>query len=128
MREGASESTAHGRAWRPSLDSPLSLPSIPLARALSRTQAFHALATAAVERPASGEGAKLTFATIRQRMSDVMYKITSQKFEDPAEGEAVLRARFAALSEEISKSFKARIEWATNTQRVAARMKGREAF
>ena len=35
-----------------------------------------------------------------------MYKITSQKFEDPADGEAVLKGRFGALSEEITAVFK----------------------
>ena len=68
--------------------------------------AFHNLATAAVERPPSAEGAKLTFATIRSRLADLMYKITSQKFEDPADGEATLKARFAALHDEIHTAFK----------------------
>ncbi len=46
---------------------------------------FHRLATAAVEKTASGnaEGQKITFNVIKQRMSDVLYKLTSQKFEDP---------------------------------------------
>jgi vacuolar-type H+-ATPase catalytic subunit A/Vma1 len=46
---------------------------------------FHRLATAAVEKTASGnaEGQKITLNVIKQRMSDVLYKITSQKFEDP---------------------------------------------
>lgn len=46
---------------------------------------FHRLATAAVEKTASGnaEGQKITFNVIKQRMGDVLYKLTSQKFEDP---------------------------------------------
>lgn len=46
---------------------------------------FHRLATAAVERTASGnaEGQKITLNVVKQRMSDVLYKLTSQKFEDP---------------------------------------------
>lgn len=48
---------------------------------------FHRLATAAVEKTASGnaEGAKITLNVIKQRMGDVLYKLTSQKFEDPSE-------------------------------------------
>lgn len=40
---------------------------------------------AAVEKTASGnaEGGRITFNVIKNRLSDVMYKITSQKFEDP---------------------------------------------
>lgn len=48
---------------------------------------FHRLSTAAVERTASGnaEGQKITLNVIKQRMSDLMYKVTSQKFEDPGQ-------------------------------------------
>jgi V-type H+-transporting ATPase subunit A len=46
---------------------------------------FHRLATAAVEKTAQGnaEGQKITFNVIKHRLSDVLYKLTSQKFEDP---------------------------------------------
>ena len=67
---------------------------------------FHTLATAAVERPANADGVKLNFATIRSRLADLMYKITSQKFEDPADGEAVLKARFTKLHDDIVAAFK----------------------
>jgi len=35
--------------------------------------------------PSAGnaEGARITFNLIKQRMGDVLYKLTSQKFEDP---------------------------------------------
>ncbi len=62
---------------------------------------FHNLATQAVERTASGgtEGHKITFNVIKQRLGDVLYKITSQKFEDPADGEeAVKYAHFLTLA------------------------------
>jgi V-type H+-transporting ATPase subunit A len=38
---------------------------------------FHTLATAAVEKTASGnaEGHKITFAVIKQRMADTLYKV-----------------------------------------------------
>ena len=46
---------------------------------------FHNAATSAVEKTASGnaEGQKITLNIIKQRMGDVLYKVTSQKFEDP---------------------------------------------
>ena len=49
---------------------------------------FHRLATAAVEKTAAGnaEGQKITFNVIKQRLGDVMYKVTAQKFEDPGAG------------------------------------------
>ena len=49
----------------------------------------------AVERSSSGttDGQKITFNIIKSRLGDLMYKITSQKFEDPADGEEKVRAR-----------------------------------
>ena len=46
---------------------------------------FHRLATAAVEKTAAGnsEGQKITYNVIKQRLGDVLYKVTAQKFEDP---------------------------------------------
>ena len=67
---------------------------------LRNITSFHNLATQAVERTASGgtEGHKITFNVIKQRLGDVLYKITSQKFEDPADGEeAVKYAHFLTL-------------------------------
>ena len=63
---------------------------------LKNIVAFHNLATAAVERTAGGgaDGQKITFNIIRQRLGDLMYKITSQKFEDPEEGEEALKYAF----------------------------------
>lgn len=60
---------------------------------LKNIVAFHRLATAAVERTSSGGGdsQKITFNIIKQRLGDLMYKITAQKFEDPAEGEEAIR-------------------------------------
>ena len=54
---------------------------------------FHTLATAAVERTAGGggEGQKVTYNVIKSRLADLLYKITSQKFEDPAEGEEAIK-------------------------------------
>ena len=60
---------------------------------LKNIVAFHTLANSAVERTAAGgsEGQKITFNVIKQRLSDLLYKITSQKFEDPSDGEEKIR-------------------------------------
>lgn len=60
---------------------------------LKNIVAFHQLAISAVERTAGGgaDGQKVTFNVIRQRLGDLMYKITSQKFEDPEEGEEAIK-------------------------------------
>ena len=60
---------------------------------LKNIVAFHRLATAAVERTSSGGGdsQKITFNIIKQRLGDLMYKITAQKFEEPSEGEEAIR-------------------------------------
>ena len=60
---------------------------------LRNITSFHHLAIQAVERTASGggEGQKITFNVIKQRLGDVLYKITSQKFEDPADGEEAVK-------------------------------------
>jgi len=54
---------------------------------------FHTLASAAVERTAGGtaDGQKVTYNVIKARLAELLYKITSQKFEDPADGEEAIR-------------------------------------
>lgn len=70
--------------------------------------AFHRLATAATEKTAAAEaGSRVTLALIKQRLGDVLYKLTSQKFEDPADGEEAVRARLRALHDELSDRFRA---------------------
>ncbi|GIL61501.1 hypothetical protein Vafri_15933 [Volvox africanus] len=70
---------------------------------------FHRLATAAIEKTAAGnaEGQKITLNVIKQRMSDTLYKLTSQKFEDPAEGEDVVRRKLRTVYEELTDRFRA---------------------
>jgi len=69
---------------------------------------FHTLATAAVERAAStSDGPKITFNVIRARMSELIYRIASMKFEDPSDGEDAIRRRFNELEEEIIVAFRA---------------------
>ena len=62
---------------------------------------FHTVATAAVERTAGGGGGdagKITYNVIKTRLADLLYKITSQKFEDPVEGEAAIKCASPAPS------------------------------
>lgn len=66
---------------------------------------FHQLATQAVERTASSGGQKITFNVIKQRLSDTMYKITSQKFEDPADGEDQIKEKLKKVGEELRDKF-----------------------
>lgn len=68
---------------------------------------FYSLATQSVERTANREGSKITLAVIKQRMGDLLYKISSQKFEDPSDGEQALVERFQELSDTLSDSFRA---------------------
>ncbi|KAG2449376.1 hypothetical protein HYH02_005528 [Chlamydomonas schloesseri] len=70
---------------------------------------FHRLATAAIEKTAGGnaEGQKITLNVIKQRMGDTLYKLTSQKFEDPADGEEVVRRKLKAVYEELHDRFRA---------------------
>ena len=70
--------------------------------------AFHEAATTAVERGASsnGDGQRLTFNVIKARLSDLLYKLSSQKFEDPSEGEEALKTKFKDLYNEVKDRFR----------------------
>ena len=67
---------------------------------------FHRIATAAVEKATTNEAQKITYNVIKQRMGDVLYKLTAQKFEDPAEGEEVIRRKLRAVNDEIVERFR----------------------
>jgi len=71
--------------------------------------AFHRLATAAVEKTASGnqDGQRITFNVIKTRLGDVLYKVTAQKFEDPGDGEEAVRAKLRGVYEELTDRFRA---------------------
>ncbi len=65
---------------------------------------FHDLANEAMERSSASmnsDSSKLTYGVVKSRLGDLLYKLASQKFEDPAEGEAALKAKFGALNAEI---------------------------
>lgn len=67
--------------------------------------AFHTLANAAVERTA-GEERKITFNVIKARMGDLLYRISSQKFADPSDGEESLVAQFKELNNDLVEAFR----------------------
>lgn len=53
---------------------------------------------------------EITWAKIRESMSDLIYKLSSMKFEDPADGETVLRERYQATQTEIQERFRQLLE------------------
>ncbi|KAK9717861.1 H(+)-transporting V1 sector ATPase subunit A [Basidiobolus ranarum] len=67
---------------------------------------FYSHATHAVEVTNN----QITWAKIRDNMGDVLYKLSSMKFEDPADGEEVIVERFAKLNKEIEDRFRQLID------------------
>merc|ERR1711988_556002 len=63
---------------------------------------FHTKAIEAIEQ--SSEEKRVTFNVIKDNLGDLMYKIVKMKFEDPVQGEAVVRAKLDELHEEITYS------------------------
>jgi len=66
---------------------------------------FHALATRAVERT-QGLDHKVSYKMIKNRLGDLLYQISSQKFEDPEQGETALRAKFQKLNDDLHDAFR----------------------
>nr|GMC52010.1 V-type proton ATPase catalytic subunit A [Ipomoea batatas] len=67
---------------------------------------FYNLANQAVERGAGMDGQKITYSLIKHRLGDLFYRLVSQKFEDPAEGEDVLVGKFKKLHEDLISGFR----------------------
>jgi len=65
---------------------------------------FYTLAQKAVE--GGNEDKKISFATIKNQMADLMYKITCMKFQDPAHGKDQVVAHMKALNDEIHEQFR----------------------
>ncbi|CAO3597579.1 unnamed protein product [Absidia cylindrospora] len=63
---------------------------------------FYTHATYAVE----ASNNQITWNKIKESFGDVIYKLSSMKFEDPADGEAVLSEKYAALHKEIEAKFR----------------------
>ena len=53
---------------------------------------------------------QITYAKIKDSMGDLIYKLSSMKFEDPADGEQVIRERYAKLNKEIEDRFRRLLE------------------
>eukprot|EP00892_Ulva_mutabilis_P008065 jgi/Ulvmu1/5630/UM023_0170.1 len=70
---------------------------------------FHRLATQAVERTAAGnaEGQKITFNLIKSRMNDLLYKLTSLKFQEPSQGEEIIKDHCENVRMELADRFRA---------------------
>ncbi|CAG8499460.1 11145_t:CDS:10 [Paraglomus occultum] len=67
---------------------------------------FYTAATNAVEVTNN----EITWAKIKDSMGELLYKLTSMKFEDPADGEQVLRERYQKLYNEIQEKFRQILE------------------
>ncbi|KAJ8770228.1 hypothetical protein K2173_011764 [Erythroxylum novogranatense] len=61
----------------------------------------------AVVKAADMDGQKITYSLIKHRLGDLFYRLVSQKFEDPAEGEPALVAKFKKLHEDLTAGFRA---------------------
>ncbi|KAJ2005294.1 H(+)-transporting V1 sector ATPase subunit A, partial [Coemansia sp. S85] len=63
---------------------------------------FYKLSRHAVE-STSGQ---ITWAKIRDTMGDMIYRLSSMKFEDPADGEQVLVERYTQLQRDMEEQFR----------------------
>ncbi|KAI3442561.1 uncharacterized protein J3R85_000755 [Psidium guajava] len=52
------------------------------------------------------DGQKITYSLVKHRLGDLFYRLVSQKFEDPAEGEEALVAKFKKLHEDLTAGFR----------------------
>ncbi|KAM6289166.1 V-type proton ATPase catalytic subunit A-like [Aegotheles albertisi] len=67
---------------------------------------FYELARHAVEATGAGER-RVTWATIRESLGDILYRLSAMKFKDPVkDGEAAITAAFAQLNEEMQAAFR----------------------
>lgn len=68
---------------------------------------FYDVANEVIERSASSpvDAQKITYNVIKNRLNDLIYKLSSQKFEDPSDGEEALKAKFKGLNDEIKERF-----------------------
>jgi V-type H+-transporting ATPase subunit A len=52
----------------------------------------------------------ISWGKIRDGMGDIIHKLSSMKFEEPSQGEAVVKEHFAALHKEIEDRFRAMLD------------------
>jgi len=68
---------------------------------------FYNLATHAVEVTAQADVEKrVTWATIKEQMNDIIYALSSMKFKDPADGEESVKAHMQELNEKMVNAFR----------------------
>eukprot|EP01118_Nematostelium_gracile_P014321 TRINITY_DN554_c0_g1_i1.p1 TRINITY_DN554_c0_g1~~TRINITY_DN554_c0_g1_i1.p1 ORF type:complete len:623 (+),score=185.41 TRINITY_DN554_c0_g1_i1:1334-3202(+) len=65
---------------------------------------FYNKARKAVEAPS--EDKKITYMTIKNSMGDILYALTSMKFQDPAQGEEVVSKHMRQVAEDINIAFR----------------------
>ncbi len=65
---------------------------------------FYNLSQKAVEK--TSDDTKITWNTIRQSMGDIIYKISSMKFQDPHDGQDSVISSYKELNEEIQQAFR----------------------
>ena len=63
---------------------------------------FHDKAIEVIEQ--STEEKKITLQAIKDNLGDLMYKLVKMKFEEPSQGEQVVRAKLHEIHEEITYS------------------------
>eukprot|EP00128_Syssomonas_multiformis_P016878 Colp12_sorted_trinity150504_noHs@8163 len=66
---------------------------------------FYDMARNSIESTAHSDN-KITYSVIKERMGDIMYELSSQKFAEPSDGEAAIKAKFAALHEKMVNGFR----------------------
>lgn len=49
--------------------------------------------------------ARVTFQIIKQRLGDLLYRLSTQKFEDPTQGEKEIVAKYQQLNKELNEAF-----------------------
>eukprot|EP01104_Vermistella_antarctica_P005356 TRINITY_DN1585_c0_g1_i1.p1 TRINITY_DN1585_c0_g1~~TRINITY_DN1585_c0_g1_i1.p1 ORF type:complete len:638 (+),score=210.50 TRINITY_DN1585_c0_g1_i1:46-1914(+) len=66
---------------------------------------FDELGRKAIEASSTSDN-KMTVDHIKAQLGDIMYKLTSMKFQKPSDGEALLTTNYKALNEEIITAFR----------------------
>lgn len=72
---------------------------------LKNMVAYHEKAQAAVN-----NNSDMTWARIREHTSDILYRLTQQKFEDPRDGEEAIVERFNKLESDMDESFRSLVD------------------
>ena len=66
---------------------------------------YHEKAQAAIN-----NNPEMTWSKIREHTSDILYRLTQQKFEDPRDGEEAIVERFNKLESDMDESFRSLVD------------------